>query len=322
MDPQTRPRSAAARPASGCAARWRRWCAARPAAPIGRCCARATRRAILAGLMAKRHPIYAEADIVVDCGEDSPESRPRGCWTPCSSHRRRAGVGAARRRAYDVVVGDGLMARAGALLAPVLPQKRAVIVTDATVAGLHLATLRAGLAARPASKRVRWSWRRARRRKSLAVLRPGHRRAAGGGVERRTAVIALGGGVVGDLAGFAAACVLRGLPLVQVPTTLLAQVDSSVGGKTGINTRLWQEPAGRLPPAAHRAGRHGGAGDAAAARAARGLCRDRQGRADRRCRPVRLVRGAWPCPARRRSRAAGRGGGGGLRLQGGRGRRR
>jgi len=57
------------------------------------------------------------------------------------------------------------------------------------------------------------------------------------GVERRTAVIALGGGVVGDLAGFAAATVLRGLPFVQVPTTLLAQVDSSVGGKTGINTR-------------------------------------------------------------------------------------
>ena len=57
------------------------------------------------------------------------------------------------------------------------------------------------------------------------------------GVERRTAVVALGGGVVGDLAGFAAATVLRGLPFVQVPTTLLAQVDSSVGGKTGINTR-------------------------------------------------------------------------------------
>ena len=56
------------------------------------------------------------------------------------------------------------------------------------------------------------------------------------GVERRTAVIALGGGVVGDLAGFAAATVLRGLPFVQIPTTLLAQVDSSVGGKTGINT--------------------------------------------------------------------------------------
>ena len=56
------------------------------------------------------------------------------------------------------------------------------------------------------------------------------------GVERRTAVVALGGGVVGDLAGFAAATVLRGLPFVQVPTTLLAQVDSSVGGKTGINT--------------------------------------------------------------------------------------
>src|SRR6202041_2016785 len=56
-------------------------------------------------------------------------------------------------------------------------------------------------------------------------------------VERRTAVIALGGGVVGDLAGFAAATTLRGLPFVQIPTTLLSQVDSSVGGKTGVNTK-------------------------------------------------------------------------------------
>ena len=70
------------------------------------------------------------------------------------------------------------------------------------------------------------------------------------GVERRTAVIALGGGVVGDLAGFAAAATLRGLPFVQMPTTLLAQVDSSVGGKTGINTRQGKNLVGRVPPAA------------------------------------------------------------------------
>ena len=101
------------------------------------------------------------------------------------------------------------------------------------------------------------------------------------GVERRTAVIALGGGVVGDLAGFAAATTLRGLPFVQIPTTLLAQVDSSVGGKTGINTRHGKNLLGAfhqpravladtatlatLPPREKRAGYAG----------------DRQGRPDR-----------------------------------------
>ena len=79
---------------------------------------------------------------------------------------------------------------------------------------------------------------------------------AGGGADRRTTVVALGGGVVGDLAGFAAAVALRGLPFVQVPTTLLAQVDSSVGGKTGDQPVARQEPRRRLPPAALRAGRH------------------------------------------------------------------
>ena len=110
------------------------------------------------------------------------------------------------------------------------------------------------------------------------------------GVERRTAVIALGGGVVGDLAGFAAATTLRGLPFVQVPTTLLAQVDSSVGGKTGINTAhgknllgAFHQPRMVLADTAH-------ARDPAAARAARRLRRDRQGRADRRRGVLRVVR--------------------------------
>ena len=94
-------------------------------------------------------------------------------------------------------------------------------------------------------------------------------------VERRTAVIALGGGVVGDLAGFAAATALRGLPFVQMPTTLLAQVDSSVGGKTGGEHAARQKPGRRLLPAAHGAGRHRDAGHPAAARIARRLCRDR-----------------------------------------------
>ncbi len=192
-------------------------------------------RDVLSALMTRRHPVYAEADLVVDCGENSVDHTTDQALDALSRHvpPRRLAVAVARD-GYEVVIGPGLVARAGALLAPVLPQKRAVVVTDQTVAALHLPALLAGLAetgieASPivvppgeASKDLAGYGRLA---EAMLAL----------GVERRTAVIALGGGVVGDLAGFAAATVLRGMPLVQVPTTLLAQVDSSVGGKTGIN---------------------------------------------------------------------------------------
>jgi len=191
---------------------------------------------ILAGLMAKRYPVYAEADVVVDCGEDSPDVTTGRVLDAVLGHRAPLRVRVELAGAsYDVVIGDGLMARAGAHLADVLPQKRAVIITDATVAALHLATLRAGLAETGFELR-QIVVAPGEASKSLAVFAQVTDALLEEGVERRTAVIALGGGVVGDLAGFAAATVLRGLPFVQIPTTLLAQVDSSVGGKTGINT--------------------------------------------------------------------------------------
>jgi len=191
---------------------------------------------ILGRLMEQRHPVYAEADIVVDCGDESPDYTTgkvlqalRGWRSP-----RRLAV-ALDSAAYEVVVGDGLLARAGALLAPVIPQKRAVVVTDATVAALHLPALLEGLAQTgiTAQQIVVPPGEASKSMASYARVVDGLLDA---GVERRTTVIALGGGVVGDLAGFAAATTLRGLPFVQVPTTLLAQVDSSVGGKTGVNT--------------------------------------------------------------------------------------
>ena len=191
---------------------------------------------ILAALMAQRHPVYAEADVVVDCGEDSPDVTTARVMQAVQTHEPPLRVPVQLASSpYEVVIGDRLIARAGAYLAGVLPQKRAVIVTDEIVAGLHLAALIAGLSETgfelrqvvvPAGEAS----------KSLAMF--GHLTDSllEAGVERRTAVIALGGGVVGDLAGFAAAATLRGLPFVQIPTTLLAQVDASVGGKTGINT--------------------------------------------------------------------------------------
>lgn len=139
-------------------------------------------------------------------------------------------------RSYDIVVGSGLLAKAGALITPVIRQKRAIIVTDEIVAGLHLGSLRAGLDKAGISHHA-------------VVLPPGEgtkdfahfgklcEDILALGIERATPLIALGGGVIGDLTGFAAATLLRGLDYVQIPTTLLAQVDSSVGGKTAIDSK-------------------------------------------------------------------------------------
>jgi 3-dehydroquinate synthase len=137
-------------------------------------------------------------------------------------------------RSYDILIAPGLLAQAGALLAPFAPRRRAAILTDETVAALHGATLEAGLAADGIAARM-LAVPPGEGSKSMAV----YERCVGWlldqGVGRDDLVIAFGGGVIGDLAGFAAATVKRGVDFVQIPTTLLAQVDSSVGGKTGIN---------------------------------------------------------------------------------------
>ena len=191
---------------------------------------------ILARLMRERDPVYAEADMIVDCGDESPETTTQHVLNALMEFQapRRLNVALAAHH-YDLVIGDGLLERAGALLAPVIPQKRAVVITDETVAALHLPAVMAGLAETGivASQIVVPPGEAS---KSLAVYADVVDQLLAARVERRSTVIALGGGVVGDLAGFAAATTLRGLPFVQMPTTLLSQVDSSVGGKTGVNT--------------------------------------------------------------------------------------
>ena len=138
-------------------------------------------------------------------------------------------------RSYDILIGDGLIERAGEEISRVLPGARAAIVTDANVAAAHLERLTASLDASgivakpivlPAGEKT----------KSFARLEEAVDAILAAKLERGDAVIALGGGVIGDLSGFAAGIVRRGMRFVQVPTSLLAQVDSSVGGKTGINT--------------------------------------------------------------------------------------
>lgn len=139
-------------------------------------------------------------------------------------------------RAYDVVIGPGLLAQAGRLLAPLLHRKRAAILTEARVGSLHLEALQAGLAAQGIGSTAH-ALEPGEGSKSWAGLQTSVEWLLDQRVERRDMVIALGGGVIGDLGGFAAAVLRRGVRFVQVPTSLLAQVDSSVGGKTGINTR-------------------------------------------------------------------------------------
>ncbi|HVC55755.1 MAG TPA: 3-dehydroquinate synthase [Stellaceae bacterium] len=138
-------------------------------------------------------------------------------------------------RGYDILIGPGLIERAGAAILPLMRRRQAVIVTDETVARHHLQALQHSLAEHGIAQHT-------------VVLPPGEGTKdlahfgrlvddiLACGIERGTMLVALGGGVVGDIAGFAAATLLRGIDFVQIPTTLLAQVDSSVGGKTAINT--------------------------------------------------------------------------------------
>jgi 3-dehydroquinate synthase len=139
-------------------------------------------------------------------------------------------------RAYDILVGPGLIRRAGGDILPLLRRRQAIVVTDETVARHHLAGLRESLEAQRIAHRA-IVLPAGEGTKDLAHFGRLVEDVLACGIERGTMIVALGGGVVGDIAGFAAATLLRGIDFVQIPTTLLAQVDSSVGGKTAINTR-------------------------------------------------------------------------------------
>jgi 3-dehydroquinate synthase len=136
-------------------------------------------------------------------------------------------------RSYEVLLGRGLLPKVGALLAGRFGAARCAVVTDEAVALHHLPALMVSLGDRARGHVVLPSGEQT---KSFARLGELCDRLLALGVERGDVVVALGGGVIGDLAGFAAAILRRGVRFVQIPTTLLAQVDSSVGGKTGINT--------------------------------------------------------------------------------------
>jgi 3-dehydroquinate synthase len=138
-------------------------------------------------------------------------------------------------RSYDITIGSGLLPRSGELLAQHLQRKVTAIVTDTNVAKAHLATLQGALESQ-GIKSTAIIMPAGESTKSYAGLAEVCDKLLAAGIERKDQIIALGGGVIGDLAGFAAAILRRGVKFIQVPTSLLAQVDSSVGGKTGINS--------------------------------------------------------------------------------------
>lgn len=146
-------------------------------------------------------------------------------------------------RSYDILIGSGLIARAGQEIATRLPGSRAAVVTDENLEACHLQPLlaaleTAGIKATPVVVAA------GEKSKSFATLESVTNAILEARLERGDAVIALGGGVIGDLAGFVAGIVRRGMNFIQIPTSLLAQVDSSVGGKTGINTAFGKNLVG------------------------------------------------------------------------------
>ncbi len=138
-------------------------------------------------------------------------------------------------RSYDILIGQDLLASTGKLAAELLKRKRCAVVTDSNVGPLYAqqvldslkqSGIEATLITVPAGETS----------KSMSAVEGICREMLRAGLDRKAFLIALGGGVIGDLAGFAASIFLRGIPFIQAPTTLLSQVDSSVGGKTGVNT--------------------------------------------------------------------------------------
>lgn len=207
--------------------------------------------ATMRALIEKRYPVYAEADVTV-LSEETPHETmvravinalnhalaPETCkeTTPMSKLPPRSVRVDLAGRSYDILIGRGLLDHAGSFIAEATAKARAcLILTDENVAPHHLPTLQRGLDAGGLLH-------------SHLIVPPGEKTKNWGNLqnvveailanklERGDLVVALGGGVIGDLAGFAAAVTRRGMRFIQIPTSLLAQVDSSVGGKTGINS--------------------------------------------------------------------------------------
>ncbi len=147
-------------------------------------------------------------------------------------------------RAYDIVVGKNILSRAGELISEKLGARRCLIVTDENVAPLYLEQNESALTGAGHQLSQSIILPAGEQTKSWAQLQNLVEKFAAQGSDRKTLIVALGGGVIGDLTGFAASIYMRGVDFIQIPTTLLAQVDSSVGGKTAIDTSFGKNTIG------------------------------------------------------------------------------
>ena len=210
-------------------------------------------RAKLQELFEQRDPLYAEiADIVMHTGKQSVHVLLIRLQQRLQELKARSNVGedesmktlsvGLAERSYPIHIGNDLLNKPELLL-PYLPHKRAVIVTNTTVAPLYLTQLKESLTHHQIQTEsiTLPDGEQYKNNESMNVIYDALLRAH---CERSTPIIALGGGVIGDMTGFAAASYLRGIPFIQIPTTLLSQVDSSVGGKTGINHPLGKNMIG------------------------------------------------------------------------------
>jgi 3-dehydroquinate synthase len=208
-------------------------------------------RAKLQELHDQRDPLYMEAaDVVIHTGKQSVQILLERLqkkleelkqMTTSENTMQTLNVGLAER-SYPIHIGSGLLGRVELLL-PHIPQKRTVIVTNTTVAPLYLQQLTDGLRSNGVDVQsiILPDGEQYKSSESLSTIYDALLSARS---ERGTPLIALGGGVIGDITGYAAATYLRGVPFIQIPTTLLSQVDSSVGGKTGINHPLGKNMIG------------------------------------------------------------------------------
>ena len=204
--------------------------------------------AVMQKLMDERYPVYAKADLVVEC-HDVPLNAMVGEVVrvlydnlAVLEKKNMDGEGVCIEvdlddRSYPIHIGEGLLKQAGRLTGGLLARPRTVIVSDENVARYHLATLEKSLSDSGIESQavILPAGEATKSYQQLAALCD---KLLEAGVEREDVIIAFGGGVIGDITGFAASVLRRGVGFIQIPTSLLAQVDSSVGGKTAINSPL------------------------------------------------------------------------------------
>lgn len=188
----------------------------------------------VARLLDQRRPLYRDADLLIDVSQGSPAKIVEAIVSFMGKRERRVVAVRLERRSYPVYVGDGILPLLPGDLGALRAGRKVAVVSHRSVlraAGQHLVTALRGWDYDVTTIEVPAG----EESKSLSVVARILTRLARDRFDRHSTVLALGGGVVGDLAGFVAATYMRGVRFVQVPTTLLAMVDSSIGGKTGVN---------------------------------------------------------------------------------------